>query len=84
MLALLLTLGTTTAIWLDRQALSNRGWTDTSAGLIENPRSAPRSPTRSSLQLFPQANVDHRLSSTLGPLAGPAETQLHRSGRSWR
>ena len=36
-LALLLTLGAAVAIWLDRQALSNRGWTNTSAGADREP-----------------------------------------------
>jgi hypothetical protein len=75
-LALVLTLGAAVAIWLDRQALSNRGWTDTSADLIENPQIRTAVADQIVTQLFAQGNVDHRLSSALGPLAGPAETQL--------
>jgi hypothetical protein len=79
-LALVLTLGAATAIWLDRQALSNRGWTDTSAGLIENQQIRTAVADKIVAELFRQGNVDHRLSSALGPLAGPAETQLHSLG----
>lgn len=75
-LALLLTLGAATAIWLDRQALSNRGWTDTSGDLIENPQVRTAVADEIVTQLFKRANVDHELSSALGPLAGTAESQL--------
>jgi hypothetical protein len=75
-LALLLTLGAATAIWLDRQALSNNGWTDTSGHLIENQQIRTAVADQIVQQVFQQGNVDHRLSSALGPLAGPAESQL--------
>jgi hypothetical protein len=74
-LALLLTLGAATAIWLDRQALSNRGWTDTSADLIKNPQVRTAVANEIVAQLFRRANIEHELSS-LGPLAGTAEGQL--------
>jgi hypothetical protein len=79
-LALILTLGAATAIWLDRQALSNRGWTNTSASLIENQQVRTAVADKIVAELFRQGNVDHRLSSALGPLAAPAETQLHSLG----
>src|ERR1700759_700929 len=79
-LAVVLTLGAATAIWLDRQALSNRGWTSTSAGLIENQQIRTAVADRIVLELFRQGNVDRRLSSALGPVAGPAETQLQSLG----
>jgi hypothetical protein len=79
-LALLLTLGAATAIWLDRQALSNRGWTDTSTGLIENPQIRTAVADQIVTRLFAQGNVDHELSSALGPLAPPAEQQLRSLG----
>jgi hypothetical protein len=79
-LALILTLGAATAIWLDRQALSNRGWTNTSASLIENQQIRTAVADKIVAELFRQGNVDHRLSSALGPLAAPAETQLHSLG----
>jgi hypothetical protein len=79
-LALLLTLGAATAIWLDRQALSNRGWTDTSTALIENAQIRTAVADEIVMQLFAQGNVDHRLSSALGPLAPPAEHQLRSLG----
>jgi hypothetical protein len=79
-LALLLTLGAATAIWLDRQALSNRGWTDTSAGLIENQQIRTAVADKIVAEIFRRGNVDHRLSSALGPLAAPAETELHSLG----
>src|ERR1700722_7919037 len=78
--ALLLTLGAATAIWLDRQALSNRGWTDTSTALIENAQIRTAVADEIVTQLFAQGNVDHRLSSALGPLAPPAEQQLRALG----
>ena len=78
--ALLLTLGAATAIWLDRQALSNRGWTDTSSGLIENQRIRAAVADKIVDQLFRRGNVDHQLSSALGPLAGPTESQLRSLG----
>ena len=84
-LAMVLTLGAAVAIWLDRQALSNRGWTDTSAGLLENPQVRTAVADEIVTQLFAQRNVDHELSSALGPLAPPAE---HRAalarGPGWR
>ena len=76
LLALLLTLGAVTAIWLDRQALSNRGWTDTSSALIENPQVRTAVADELVTQLFGRADVDRRLSSALGPLAPAAEGQL--------
>jgi hypothetical protein len=75
-LALLLTLGTTIAIWLDRQALSNRGWTDTSAKLLANTQIRTAVADELVMQLFTRADVDRRLSSALGPLAPAAESQL--------
>jgi hypothetical protein len=75
-LALLLTLGAATAIWLDRQALSNRGWTNTSTGLIENHQIRTAVADEIVAQLFKQADVDHKLSSALGPLAPAAEHRL--------
>jgi hypothetical protein len=75
-LALLLTLGAAVAIWLDRQALSNRGWTDTSAKLLDNSQIRTAVADELVTQLFERANVDHQLSSALGPLAGTAESQL--------
>ncbi len=76
LLALLLTFGAALAIWLDRQALSNRGWTNTSAALIENPQIRTAVADEVVAQLFTQADVDQQLSAALGPLAGPAESQL--------
>jgi hypothetical protein len=75
-LALVLTLGAAVAIWLDRQALSNRGWTDTSADLLKNPQIRTAVADELVVQLFARANVDHELSSALGPLAPAAEHQL--------
>jgi hypothetical protein len=75
-LALLLTLGAATAIWLDRQALSNRGWSDTSTALIENPQIRMAVADQLVAQLLQRADVSHQLSSALGPLTGPAESQL--------
>jgi hypothetical protein len=75
-LALLLTLGAATAIWLDRQALSNGGWTDTSAKLIENPQIRTAVADRVVVQLFARGNIDQRLSSALGPVAPSAEHEL--------
>jgi hypothetical protein len=80
LLALLLTLGAAVAIWLDRQALSNRGWTDTSADLLESPQIRTAVAEQIVAQLFAQGNVNRELSSALGPLAGPAEHQLHSLG----
>jgi hypothetical protein len=79
-LALALTLGAATAIWLDRQALSNRGWTDTSADLLENPQIRTAVADQIVDQLFAQGNVNHELSSALGPLAPPAGHQLRSLG----
>jgi hypothetical protein len=79
-LALLLTFGAATAIWLDRQALSNRGWTDTSTGLIENAQIRTAVADQIVTQLFAQGNVHHELSSALGPLAPAAEHQLRSLG----
>jgi hypothetical protein len=79
-LALVLTFGAAVAIWLDRQALSNRGWTDTSAALIENPQIRTAVADEIVAQLFAQGNVDHELASALGPLAPPAEQQLRSLG----
>jgi hypothetical protein len=76
-LALLLTLGAATAIWLDRQALSDRGWTDTSNQLIENPQVRTAVADELVAQLFKRAEVDRRLSSALGPLAPTAGDKLH-------
>jgi len=75
-LALLLTLGAAIAIWLDRQALSNRGWTDTSAKLLENPQVRTAVADEIVTQLFQRAHADRELSSALGPLAPAAEQQL--------
>jgi hypothetical protein len=75
-LALLLTLGAVTAIWLDRQALSNRGWTDTSSALIENPQVRTAVADELVMQLFTRANIDQQLTEALGPLAPAAEGQL--------
>jgi hypothetical protein len=75
-LALLLTLGAAVAIWLDRQALSNRGWTNTSAKLLRNPQIRTAVADEIVAQLFEQADVNRQLSSALGPLAPTAEHQL--------
>jgi hypothetical protein len=75
-LALLLTLGAAIAIWLDRQALSNRGWTDTSAKLLENPQVRTAVADELVTQLFQRSHADRELSSALGPLAPAAEQQL--------
>lgn len=75
-LALLLTFGAAVAIWLDRQALSNRGWTDTSAKLLGNAQIRTAVADEIVSQLFAQANVDHELKSSLGPLAPAVEQQL--------
>jgi len=75
-LALVLTLGAAMAIWLDRQALSNRGWTDTSSELIENPQVRTAVADETVAQLFKRAKVDRELSSALGPLAPAAEQRL--------
>jgi hypothetical protein len=80
LLALVLTFGAAVAIWLDRQALSDRGWTDTSTALIENAQIRTAVADEIVAQLFAQGNVDHRLSSALGPLAPPVEQQLHSLG----
>ena len=68
-LALILTLGAATAIWLDRQALSNRGWTDTSARLIENRQIRTAVADTIVVQLFQRGQIDQRLSSSAGALA---------------
>jgi len=75
-LALVLTLGAALAIWLDRQALSDRGWTNTSSALIENPPIRTAVADEMVSQLFTRANVDAGLSSVLGPLAPAAEHEL--------
>ena len=75
-LAVLLTLGAVTAIWLDRQALSNRGWTNTSSAVLENPQVRTAVADELVTQLFQRADVDQQLSSALGPLAPAAEQQL--------
>jgi hypothetical protein len=80
LLALVLTFGAAVAIWLDRQALSNRGWTNTSTALIENAQIRTAVADEIVAQLFAQGNVDQRLSSALGPLAPPAEHQLRSLG----
>jgi hypothetical protein len=79
-LALLLTLGAAVAIWLDRQALSNRGWTNTSADLLETPQIRTAVADQIVAQLFARANVDRELSGALGPLAPPVEQQLRSLG----
>ncbi len=80
LLALLLTLGAAIAIWLDRQALSNRGWTDTSADLLQSPHVRTAVADEIVTQLFAQANIDRELSSALGLLAPAAEHQLRSLG----
>jgi hypothetical protein len=75
-LAVVLTLGAVTAIWLDRQALSNRGWTNTSSAVLENPQVRTAVADELVTQLFQRADVDQQLSSALGPLAPAAEQQL--------
>jgi hypothetical protein len=74
--ALLLTLGAAVAIWLDRQALSNRGWTDTSAKLLQNEQVRTAVADEIVVQLFERAHVDRELTSALGPLAPTAEQRL--------
>lgn len=75
-LAVVLTLGAVSAIWLDRQALSNRGWTNTSSAVLENPQVRTAVADELVTQLFQRADVDQQLSSALGPLAPAAEQQL--------
>ncbi|MFZ0387875.1 MAG: hypothetical protein WAL22_19585 [Solirubrobacteraceae bacterium] len=96
--ALLLTLGAAVAIWLDRQALSNRGWTDTSARLLQNKQVRTAVADEIVVQLFARAHVDRELTSALGPLAPTAEQRLRslairlaittlqteQVGRAWR
>ncbi len=79
-LALLLAFGAAVAIWLDRQALSNRGWTNTSAALLDNAQIRTAVADEIVTQLFAQADVDQKLSSALGPLAPAAEHQLRSLG----
>src|ERR1700761_3851983 len=78
LLALLLTLGAAVAIWLDRQALSNPGWSDTSERVLENPQVRTAVGAEIVTQLFQQGHVDQRLQSAVGPLSGVAAGELHK------
>ena len=77
-IALVLTLGDAVAIWLDRQALSNSGWSDTSVRVLQNPQVRTAVGAELVTQLFERADIDARLHSAAGPLAGVAEHQLHK------
>jgi hypothetical protein len=77
-LALVFTLGAAISIWLDRQALSDRGWSDTSARVLENPQVRTAVGAEIVTQLFQRGHVDQRLDSAAGPLAGVAGDELHK------
>ena len=77
-LAVVLTLGAAVAIWLDRQALSNSGWSDTSVSVLENPQVRTAVSAELVSQLFERAQVDQRLHDTAGPLAPAAEHELRK------
>jgi hypothetical protein len=77
-LAVVLTLGAVVAIWLDRQALSNSGWSDTSVNVLENPQVRTAVSAELVTQLFQRARVDERLQDTAGPLAPAAEHELRK------
>jgi hypothetical protein len=77
-LALVLTLGAAVAIWLDRQALSNSGWSDTSERVLENPTVRKAVSAEIVTQLFERGHVNQRLDSAAGPLAGVAGDELHK------
>ena len=77
-LALVLTLGAAVAIWLDRQALSDAGWGDTSERVLENPQVRTAVGAEIVTQLFQRGHVDRRLHSAAGPLASVAADELHR------
>jgi hypothetical protein len=77
-LALVLTLGAAVSIWLDRQALSNAGWSDTSERVLENPTVRKAVGAEIVTQLFQRGHVDQRLNSAAGPLAGVAADELHK------
>jgi hypothetical protein len=77
-LALVFTLGAAISIWLDRQALSDQGWSDTSARVLENPQVRTAVGAEIVTQLFRRGHVDQRLDSAAGPLAGVAGDELHK------
>jgi hypothetical protein len=77
-LALVFTLGAAISIWLDRQALSNSGWSDTSERVLENPQVRTAVGAEIVTQLFRRGHVDQRLQSAAGPLAGVAGDELHK------
>ena len=74
-LALVLTLGAAVSIWLDRQALSNRGWSDTSVHVLANPQVRTAVGAELVSQLFQRTDIDARLSAA-GPLAAVGEHAL--------
>ena len=77
-LAVVFTLGAAVAIWLDRQALSDRGWSDTSVHVLENPQVRTALAAELVAQLFARTDIDARLRATAGPLAGVAGHGLHK------
>ena len=77
-LAVVLTLGAAVSIWLDRQALSNHGWSDTSVRVLQNPQVRTAVAAELVTQLFQRADLDARLRSTAGPLAPVAAHELRK------
>lgn len=76
-LGMVLTLGASVAIWLDRQALSDAGWTDTSGQLLRDPTVRSAVGDEIVTQLFERTDLESRLHSSVGPLASPAAAELH-------
>jgi len=77
-LALVLTLGAVIAIWLDRQALSGSGWSDTSVHVLDNSQVRTAISAEIVSQMFMRADVDQRLQDAVGPLAPAAEHELKK------
>jgi hypothetical protein len=75
-LAVVLTLGAAVAVWLDRQALSDRGWSDTSVHVLANPQVRDALSAELVSQLFARTDIDARLNAA-GPAAPIDSRQLH-------